>query len=90
MQHVAVNWCKQFIAKTAEAPTNFISKLGVVAKVVALDSIDGLRITLDNSDMVHLHPSGNAPELRCHVESASTDKAQLLLVTCLNYLSALH
>ncbi len=37
------------------------------------DTTDGLRITFENDEILHLRPSGNAPELRCYTE-ASTEK----------------
>ena len=37
--------------------------------VVTIDNNDGLRFTFVNHDIVHLRPSGNAPELRCYAES---------------------
>lgn len=38
-------------------------------KVTDINTIDGLRLTLDNDTIIHLRPSGNAPELRCYCES---------------------
>jgi len=46
-----------------------IEQDGDVPEVVAIDETDGLRMILNNGDIVHLRPSGNAPELRCYVES---------------------
>lgn len=43
-----------------------------------IDSTDGIRITLANEEVVHIRPSGNAPELRCYTESDSAQSAQLL------------
>lgn len=43
---------------------------------VHLDHTDGLRITFDNQNVIHLRPSGNAPELRCYSESIATDSAE--------------
>ncbi|WP_353669745.1 phosphomannomutase [Marinomonas sp. THO17] len=48
-----------------------ISVEGETLKVVSMDETDGLRITLNNDDIIHLRPSGNAPELRCYVEASS-------------------
>ena len=42
-------------------------------KVKSTDITDGLRITFENEEAVHLRPSGNAPEFRCYNE-ASTEK----------------
>ena len=51
--------------------------------VTSVDLTDGLRITFTNGDIVHLRPSGNAPELRCYAESDAQAKAQLLCDQCL-------
>jgi len=50
----------------------------VAGKATAFDTTDGLRITFDSGDIIHLRPSGNAPELRCYTEAASTKRAVLL------------
>ncbi|WP_249931127.1 phosphomannomutase [Ramlibacter sp. 2FC] len=46
--------------------------------VVAANTIDGLRLTFANGDIVHLRPSGNAPELRCYAEADSEARARAL------------
>lgn len=43
--------------------------------VKSTDETDGLRIEFASGDIVHLRPSGNAPELRCYTESDSEDNA---------------
>ena len=43
-----------------------------------VDTTDGLRVTFDNGDIIHLRPSGNAPELRCYTESDSEARAARL------------
>lgn len=53
------------------------------------DLTDGLRQTFANGDIVHLRPSGNAPELRCYAEADSTISAQQLCNACLQRLSSL-
>ncbi|MDD5612306.1 MAG: phosphomannomutase, partial [Gallionella sp.] len=53
------------------------------ARAVSTDVTDGLRITFDNGEIVHLRPSGNAPELRCYCEAASEARAKLLVATVL-------
>ena len=52
-------------------------------RAVAVNETDGFRIVFENRDIVHLRPSGNAPELRCYAESDSPDKAELLCESCL-------
>jgi phosphomannomutase len=55
----------------------FLANLGLVAQ--SFDLTDGLRITGRNGRIVHLRPSGNAPELRLYVEAESQDDAQSML-----------
>jgi phosphomannomutase len=42
------------------------------------DATDGLRITYERGDIIHLRPSGNAPELRCYTESDTPERATSL------------
>ncbi|TNF23440.1 MAG: phosphomannomutase [Rhodobacteraceae bacterium] len=44
-----------------------------------LDLTDGVRVTLDGGDVVHLRPSGNAPEFRCYAEAGSAGAARALV-----------
>lgn len=39
--------------------------------VKSVDRTDGLRIVFGSDQVVHLRPSGNAPELRCYTESSA-------------------
>ncbi|MDH5184546.1 MAG: phosphomannomutase [Gammaproteobacteria bacterium] len=45
---------------------------------VGIDNTDGVRIILENDEVIHIRPSGNAPELRCYTESDSMASAQNL------------
>ena len=45
----------------------------------ARDVTDGLRLTFPDAAIVHLRPSGNAPELRCYVEAGDAGTARALL-----------
>jgi phosphomannomutase len=40
-----------------------------------VSTIDGLRITFESEEIVHLRASGNAPELRCYTEAGSEARA---------------
>jgi len=40
-----------------------------------LDLTDGARITFAGGNIVHLRPSGNAPEFRCYTESSTEEEA---------------
>ena len=52
-------------------------------KIATIDYTDGVRFTLDSSDVIHLRPSGNAPELRCYTEADSAKHAQELNQSCI-------
>ena len=54
-----------------------------IGNPVSIDSTDGIRVTFDNDDIVHLRPSGNAPELRCYTESNTHDNAERLNKDCI-------
>lgn len=64
--------------------------LGLEHTITVVDSTDGLRATLANGDIVHLRPSGNAPELRCYVESDTVAKAEALVAHCLGKIESLE
>lgn len=55
-------------------------------KVISVDQTDGLRILFTGGDVLHLRPSGNAPELRCYAESDSVAGAKAIVTQCLGYL----
>jgi phosphomannomutase len=60
---------------------------GLCGRVAATDTTDGLRITFENGEIVHLRPSGNAPELRCYNEAADPQRAGELNSACLEVLA---
>ena len=47
--------------------------------IVSQDTLDGLRLTMANHEIIHLRPSGNAPELRCYVETDSELRSNCLI-----------
>ncbi|TVQ92625.1 MAG: phosphomannomutase [Chromatiaceae bacterium] len=55
--------------------------------VVSLDRTDGLRIGFASGEIVHLRPSGNAPELRIYTEAASSERARAMTTACLDQLA---
>ena len=64
------------LSSSTEARKNFLEALG---REEAIDHTDGLRLTLDKERVVHLRPSGNAPEFRVYVEAATGEQASALL-----------
>jgi len=76
---------KALIAAHSDDPSALIKQLGFSdISVLSADITDGLRITLSNNDIIHLRPSGNAPELRCYAESSDESTAQSLVVKVLS------
>ncbi|MHB8921494.1 MAG: phosphomannomutase [Halothiobacillus sp.] len=61
----------------------------VGAKATRMDLTDGVRVTFDNEEIVHLRPSGNAPELRCYTEADSLVRAQTLCAEVIAVLRSL-
>ncbi len=57
--------------------------------VSGIDLTDGFRVTFKNGEIVHLRPSGNAPELRCYAEADTPGRARELCQSCLSRLRAM-
>jgi len=89
LQNFPVETSKQLIAKLVSDPQTVQTILAPEgAKPVSTDTTDGLRIRFDNGEIVHLRPSGNAPELRCYCEAASEERAKLLVRNVLERIKA--
>ncbi len=50
-----------------------------LGEIASRNEIDGLRIFFDSQEVVHLRPSGNAPELRCYAEAETKERAEQLV-----------
>ncbi|WAJ69363.1 phosphomannomutase [Catenovulum adriaticum] len=67
---------QQIIANAKQSPEDLLVKLGFEdVSIAKVDTTDGLRMTLSDGNIIHLRPSGNAPELRCYAESDNVDVA---------------
>jgi len=58
-------------------------------EVKSIDRTDGVRVTFANEEIIHLRPSGNAPEFRCYTEAASDERALALNAAALAVLKSL-
>ena len=76
------------IADLAREPASAADMLPELGVPVATDETDGLRMTFANDEVVHLRPSGNAPELRCYTEADTAQRASQLNAACLRALEA--
>lgn len=63
----------------------FLAPIGLPASV---SDIDGLRVTLADGGVIHLRPSGNAPEMRCYVEAGTEAAARALMAKGLGLIGA--
>lgn len=45
-------------------------------RLECFDFTDGIRMTFSGDEIIHLRPSGNAPEFRCYTESSTEEQAQ--------------
>mgnify|MGYP006394654091 CR=1 FL=1 len=53
------------------------------------DLTDGLRVTFESGDIVHLRPSGNAPEFRVYAETGDPARAEKLVARYLDRVRSL-
>lgn len=70
-----------------QAPAAGVLALGLVdvcGELIHLDETDGVRMTFARNEIVHLRPSGNAPELRVYVEADTPARAAELLAVGLD------
>ncbi|SMR72780.1 phosphomannomutase [Aliiroseovarius halocynthiae] len=80
LQEVPTERSRTLIASLStgrSAQAAFLAKFG--GALGSTDQTDGLRMTLKDGRIVHLRPSGNAPELRLYTEASSPDVAQEML-----------
>jgi phosphomannomutase len=77
---------RRLVARWTAAPEELLEAAGLEGAATSLDTTDGLRITLSDGRVVHLRPSGNAPELRCYAEAGSPAEAAALVDTVLRFI----
>lgn len=76
------------IAEMAHDPLSIEKTFPALGPVASVDLTDGLRATFANDEVVHLRPSGNAPELRCYTEADTAQRARSLNAECLSTLDS--
>ena len=88
LQNVSLEQSRKLIEMGTENPQSLLNAIGLQSEIAAsVDTTDGIRITLGSSCIVHLRPSGNAPELRCYAEANSLEFAQFIVkrvLTCIS------
>ncbi|MGB1172144.1 MAG: phosphomannomutase [Marinobacterium sp.] len=87
---IATEWSQSMLHRLNSSQLQFETlmprSLGAICSV---DQTDGYRVNFDTDTIVHLRPSGNAPELRCYVEMSSEIEATELCHQVLNMVEQL-
>jgi phosphomannomutase len=84
LQNFPTETSRQLILDLTQDPQAVLRYLAPEnALPIDCNTTDGLRIRFDNGEIVHLRPSGNAPELRCYCEATSDTRAMQLVQTVL-------
>ncbi len=69
---------QKILQKVSADPATFLNSITPNAKIRTIDTLDGFRITNDQNQVIHLRPSGNAPEFRCYTEANDQEIADKL------------
>lgn len=86
LENVPVGTARRLLA-ALEAPAALAAFLAPFGGAVAgIDHTDGLRLTLTSGRVLHLRPSGNAPEFRVYTEAETADAAGAMLALALGRL----
>jgi phosphomannomutase len=86
LQNFPTEKSKALLSGWTNNPADMLKSLKLGEQVLQIDTTDGLRATLQSGSVVHLRPSGNAPEFRCYVEETSQLAAQSLLASVMGQL----
>ncbi len=80
----------QFNAGSEAADKAALEKMfrSICGQVASLNRTDGLRITFANEEIIHLRPSGNAPEFRCYAEAKTDERARVITTDALARISS--
>ena len=89
LEEVPTDWSLAFVAGLSDDPARRAAFFGGAGES-AIDRTDGLRIGLADGTIVHLRPSGNAPELRCYAEAGDAATATALVADTLARIAALR
>lgn len=88
LQNVPIDRSRALLGQLAENPAARAAFFDGLGPEQSLDLTDGLRVHFATGVIVHLRPSGNAPECRCYAEAGSEDDARRLVQNALEALRA--
>ena len=75
IKEFATSRSRRLLDHLASAPGALAAFFAELGEVAGVNQVDGLRVTLSGGEVVHLRPSGNAPELRCYAEADTPARA---------------
>jgi phosphomannomutase len=87
LQGVEVEAAQEFLTTVAAGPEALMAAAGLGA-VAAVDRTDGWRATDAGGEVLHLRPSGNAPEFRVYAEAGSSGRAEAIAARALAFVQA--
>lgn len=88
LQGVAPEVARAFIAELEGDRAARAAFFGKGLTETVIDTTDGLRVTFAEGGVVHLRPSGNAPEFRCYAEASDPETAANLVTLHIEKLRA--
>ena len=88
LENFPVDASAAMMAHLRASKASLAAFLAPVGTPAAVSDIDGLRVSLADGGVIHLRPSGNAPEMRCYVESETEAAAQNLMAKGLDLIRA--
>lgn len=90
IQNFAIEKSQAIISLGKNTPSLLMAKLGFENITIdTVDEKDGLRITFENGNIIHLRPSGNSPELRCYGEANNFSTANKIVLSTLSKVKSL-
>lgn len=87
LQNFATDKSQSLLAQWSKEMDALQNALQLNDAIMTQNHTDGLRLTLQSGRIVHLRPSGNAPEFRCYVEDQSSEAAGSLLAHVMQQLA---
>ena len=78
-QSFATERSKALLERLGSCSLTELAQVLSTGPIEATNQLDGLRIFFASGEVVHLRPSGNAPELRCYSEGNSEERAEELV-----------
>lgn len=80
IKNCATEKSSSLISSIQKNPSDFTSSI-LKGELLPLDSfsvLDGLRLSTNIGETLHLRPSGNAPEFRCYIEAETQERANTI------------